>query len=97
MAISEKDVQVGWEYQAGDDQDRVVLGCDGQGKVVYASRGGRVKNPYTQRQAAALGTFAEACNTPVRQVPKDEFDEIFAACNAQHAVVAGSESCFSKD
>lgn len=96
MAIPEKDILVGWEYQAGDEQDRVVLGCDDKGKVVYASRGGRVKNQYTHRQAASLGTFADACTARVRQLPKDEFDTIFEACHAKHVVVPDSECGLGK-
>lgn len=39
MAMSESDILKGWIYRTSHNQERLVLGWDRDGRVVYASRG----------------------------------------------------------
>ena len=39
MAMSESDIQKGWIYRTSHNQERLVLGWDRDGRVVYASKG----------------------------------------------------------
>lgn len=42
MAMAESDILQGWIYRTSNLQERLVLGWDRDGRVVYSSRG---KNP----------------------------------------------------
>ena len=46
MAIAVSEIKKGWIYRTRNNQERMVLGWDKDGRVVYASRGGNVKNPF---------------------------------------------------
>lgn len=46
-----------YEYKAKNDQDRLVLGYTKDRRVVYAERGGGVKNRYTVRHTCARDLF----------------------------------------
>ena len=61
MPIKETQIAIGYEYQAGNNQDRVVLGYTKDMRVVYATRGGNKKNPYDHRYTSKKETFAKAC------------------------------------
>jgi hypothetical protein len=39
MAMAEADIHKGWIYRTSHDQQRLVLGWDRDGRVVYVSRG----------------------------------------------------------
>jgi hypothetical protein len=39
MAMAEADIQKGWIYRTSHQQERLVLGWDRDGRVVYASKG----------------------------------------------------------
>ena len=93
MAISVNEVEKGYLYKAKDDQDRVVLGCDAKGNVVYAYRGGRVLNPYKDRQSSKITTFAAACTEKSRKIDDDLFNEIIESVNAS-AVLVQNDDCF---
>ena len=47
MAMSESDILKGWIYRTSNQQERLVLGWDRDGRVVYSSRG---KNPEKEFQ-----------------------------------------------
>mgnify|MGYP003603344648 CR=1 FL=1 len=49
-----------YEYKAGDEQDRLVLGYTKDKRVVYATRGGKIKNRYTQRATCSKDRFSKA-------------------------------------
>lgn len=46
MAMSEDDIQKGWIYRTSHQQERLVLGWDRDGRVVYTSRGGNDAAPF---------------------------------------------------
>jgi hypothetical protein len=39
MAMAESDIQKGWVYRTSHNQERLVLGWDRDGRVVYVSKG----------------------------------------------------------
>ena len=46
MAMSESDIQKGWIYRTSHNQERLVLGWDRDGRVVYVSRGKDTDRPF---------------------------------------------------
>lgn len=39
MAMAESDIEKGWIYRTSNQQERLVLGWDRDGRVVYTSKG----------------------------------------------------------
>lgn len=96
MPIEQSAVEAGWLYKTPNNQERVVLGCNSDCKVIYASRGGNVQNAFDHREASSLERFAEACSEKVRQLTADEMQKIVASCNASSVIVSGETCCFVK-
>jgi len=46
MAMSETDIQKGWIYRTSNNQERLVLGWDRDGRVVYTSKGKNDAAPF---------------------------------------------------
>ncbi len=46
MAMSESDIQAGWIYRTSRHQERLVLGHDRDGRIVYVSRGRNSAAPF---------------------------------------------------
>jgi hypothetical protein len=46
MAMSEADILKGWIYRTSHNQERLVLGWDRDGRVVYASKGRDDASPF---------------------------------------------------
>ncbi|GAB3383498.1 hypothetical protein GCM10027432_13420 [Lysobacter fragariae] len=46
MAMSESDIQKGWIYRTSNNQERLVLGWDRDGRVVYSSKGRNEAAPF---------------------------------------------------
>lgn len=46
MAMSETDIQKGWIYRTSNNQERLVLGWDRDGRVVYTSKGRNDAAPF---------------------------------------------------
>ena len=46
MAMSESDILPGWIYRTSHQQERLVLGWDRDGRVVYASKGKAGATPF---------------------------------------------------
>ena len=95
MSINESDVVIGGKYKTEGDQERIVVGCNEDCKVVYASRGGNVQNEFDHREASSLSRFAEACSEKIGQLTTDELLEVIETCNAQNAV-SGGECCLQE-
>jgi len=95
MPINKSDVVIGGKYRTENNQERIVVGCSADCKVVYASRGGNVQNAFDNREASSLTRFAEACAEKIGQLTADELQEAIEACNAQNAV-SGGECCLQK-
>lgn len=75
MPISEKDIVVGGVYKTPGNQERVVLAIE-DGKVIYASRGGNVKNRFEHMNKSEPARFADACSERIEDLPSDKFDEV---------------------
>lgn len=95
MPINKSEVIIGGKYKTENNQERIVVGCSTDCKVVYASRGGNVKNEFDHREASSLDRFAEACSEKIDQLSPDELQEVIEKCNAQNAV-GGGDCCLSK-
>lgn len=86
MPIAISDIQAGWVYRTLTNQERLVLGWDKDGRVVYSSRGGNVKNPFKNNHTrCSSDRFAEKCETKLRQV--NDISSFIKANNAQTVVV----------
>lgn len=87
MAINTNEVQRGWLFRTPNNQERVVLGFNEDNKVVYASRGGNVKNPFDHREACSLERFVESCSERLEQYSEEHVSDIIVQCNAQNLVL----------
>ena len=69
MAMAESDILKGWIYRTSNLQERLVLGWDRDGRVVYSSRG---KNPEKEFQNCHVritgAKFAQRAIGKIRQV-----------------------------
>jgi len=86
MPINESEIIVGGKYKTPNNQERIVVGFTSENKVVYASRGGNVKNEFDHRNTSALSRFAEACSGKIGQLTESELQEAISACNAQKEI-----------
>ena len=96
MPIDKSEVAIGGKYKTLNNQERVVVGCDANCKVVYASRGGNVKNAFDNRESSSLDGFSEACSEKTGQLTDGELQNIIEDCNARSVIVAGDECCLEK-
>jgi len=86
LAILVSEIERGWVYRTPSNQERLVLGWDKDGRVVYSPRGGNAMNPFhNDRTSCSAETFARACSEKVRQVP--DIAPFITANNAQDVVV----------
>lgn len=95
MPINASEVVIGGKYKTKNNQERIVVGCNSDCKVVYASRGGNVNNKFDNRVASSLDSFSEACSEKIGQLSPEELQEVIETCNAQNAV-GGGDCCLSK-
>ncbi len=86
MAMSESDILKGWIYRTSNLQERLVLGWDRDGRVVYSSRG---KNPEREFQNCHVritgAKFAQRAIGKLRQV--DDLKAYIVANKATTVVV----------
>lgn len=86
MPIDQISIEVGWLYKTPQDQDRVVIRVTPDSKVVYATRGGRAKNPFKNRVKSSLELFAKSCSEKVKKLSPDEFSHIIDECHAKSII-----------
>lgn len=69
MAMSETDIQKGWIYRTSNNQERLVLGWDRDGRVVYTSKGKNDAAPFHNCHVRITGKrFAQRAIGRVSQV-----------------------------
>ena len=69
MAIAESDIQKGWIYRTSNNQERLVLGWDRDGRVVYTSKGKSDAAPFHNCHVRITGKrFAQRVIAKVEQV-----------------------------
>ena len=69
MAMSETDIQKGWIYRTSNNQERLVLGWDRDGRVVYTSKGRNDAAPFHNCHVRITGQrFAQRAIGKVRFV-----------------------------
>jgi len=83
MAIQANQVQKGWLFKTPNNQERVVLGFNSEGQVVYAYRGGNVKGKFATRQASSIDRFVKSCSERVEQYTDEKLAEVMRECNAE--------------
>ena len=82
MPIDQISIEVGWLYKTPQDQDRVVIRVTPDSKVVYATRGGRAKNPFKNIVKSSLELFAKSCSEKVKKLSDEEFKDVIKKCHA---------------
>jgi len=84
MPIQRNTLKIGGVYATPNNQHRVILGCDSTGRIVYASKGGNVKNQtYNHTVACKASTFCRACNTCLPSMPKQQFNALIQQFQAK--------------
>ncbi|HET6784366.1 MAG TPA: hypothetical protein VFH12_11075 [Pseudoxanthomonas sp.] len=69
MAMSESDIQKGWIYRTSHNQERLVLGWDRDGRVVYCSKGKDKERPFQNCHVRITGQkFAQRAIGKVGQI-----------------------------
>ena len=69
MAMAESDIQPGWIYRTSHQQERLVLGWDRDGRVVYTSKGRDESAPFHNCHVRITAQkFAQRAIGKVRQV-----------------------------
>ncbi len=69
MAMSESDILKGWIYRTSNLQERLVLGWDRDGRVVYSSRGKNPEKEFMNCHVRVTGAkFAQRAIGKLRQV-----------------------------
>jgi len=69
MAMSETDIQKGWIYRTSNNQERLVLGWDRDGRVVYTSKGKNAAAPFHNCHVRITGKrFAQRAIGKVSEV-----------------------------
>lgn len=69
MAMSENEIQTGWIYASSGRQERLVLGRDRDGLIVFVSKGGTDAAPFHNCHArATVKQFAQRAVSKLRFV-----------------------------
>ena len=69
MAMAESDIEKGWIYRTSNDQERLVLGWDRDGRVVYTSKGRDEAAPFRNCHVRITARkFAQRAIGKLRQV-----------------------------
>ena len=92
MAINVADIEKGFLYKTENNQERVVLGHDDDGKVVYAARGGNVQNKFDTRFSCQPERFAAACEEKLHRINSEMFETIIDDCNARNVLASVDSS-----
>lgn len=86
MAMSESDIHKGWIYQTSNQQQRLVLGWDRDGRVVYSSKGKDPEAPFLNCHVRiTTRKFAQRAIGKVRQV--EDLQQYIVANKASTVVV----------
>ncbi|MDQ3618041.1 MAG: hypothetical protein M3374_04900 [Pseudomonadota bacterium] len=69
MAMSETDIHKGWIYRTSNHQERLVLGWDRDGRIVYTSKGRDEAAPFRNCHVRITAQkFAQRAIGKVREV-----------------------------
>lgn len=86
MAIAVSDIARGWIYRTKKNQERLVLGWDRDGRVVYTSRGSDKLKPFRNCHVRCSDNrFADAVEAKVREM--DDLRSFIIANKASTVVV----------
>lgn len=94
MPIDQNQLSIGTVYSTVNGQYRVILGCDSQGRLVYASKSGLIASQtYNRRNACQASRFCKSCNAVVGKMPSSELQTVIQNVNAAAALTNG-QGCF---
>ena len=94
MPIKRSDIKIGGLYKTVSDQERIVLGCDVDGNIVYATRGSPGTGAkFNNRVEVNPDKFTEGCDSQILTVTQERIDEVINDVGAGNIVQAGSTSC----
>ncbi len=93
MPINRSDIEIGGLYKTAADQERVVLGCDGNGNVVYATRGSAGTGAeFNNKVVVNSDIFAEECDSQISTVTQERINEVISDVGAGGIVQTGNTS-----
>ena len=94
MPINRSDIEIGGLYKTAAGQERIVLGCDGNGNVVYATRGSAGTGAeFNNRVEVNPDKFAEDCDSQISTVTQERIDEAISNVGAGDIVQTGNTTC----
>ncbi len=94
MPINKSDIETGGLYRTTAGQERVVLGCDGNGNLVYATRGSAGTGAkFNDRKVVNPDKFAKDCDSKISTVTQERVNEVISDVGAGGIVQAGNTSC----
>jgi len=94
MPIKRSDIEIGGLYKTTNGQERIVLGCDGNGNVVYATRGSAGTGAkFNNRVEVDPDKFADDCDSQISTVTQERIDEVISDVGAGGIVQTGNTSC----
>lgn len=86
MAIAISDIATGWIYLTKKNQERLVLGWDRDGRVVFTSRGNDKANPFRNCHIrCSAKRFVDAVEARLGEMP--DLKSYIVANKAQTVVV----------
>jgi len=86
MAIVVADIEQGWVYRTHKQQERLVLGWDRDGLVVYTSRGRDKEHPFRNCHVRlSAKRFVDSVEAKIREMP--DLEEYIVANKATTVVV----------
>ncbi len=86
MAMAESDIHKGWIYETSNQQQRLVLGWDRDGRVVYTSKGKNPDGPFLNCHVRiTTRKFAQRAIGKLREV--EDLHEYIVANKATTVVV----------
>lgn len=86
MAIVISDIAKGWIYRTKKNQERLVLGWDRDGRVVFTSRGNDKANPFHNCHVrCSANRFVDAVEAKLGEMP--DLKSYIIANKAQTVVV----------
>jgi hypothetical protein len=95
MPINHNQLSIGTVYSTVNGQHRVILGCDSQGRVVYASKSGLITSQtYNRKISCQTARFCKNCNAIVGKMPLPQLQLVIQNVNAA-TVLSKGLGCFS--
>ena len=94
MSIERSEIEIGGLYKTAAGQERIVLGCDGSGNVVYATRGSAGTGAqFNNRVTVNPDKFAQDCDSKISTVTPERVSEVINDVGAESIVQTSDTTC----